>query len=86
VQANELADLEISVDVLYPPEPIDSIEELDPKRFGVIVQSGARRGLLLPNLEGIDSAEYQVEVARRKAWIGPDEPVQLSRFEVKRYH
>ena len=86
VQASELEDLEISVDVLYPPEPIESIDELDPKRYGVIVESGWRRGLLLPDLEGVDTAEYQVEIARRKAGVSPHEPVQLYRFEVKRYH
>lgn len=86
VQASELADLEISVDILQPAEPIESMEQLDPRRYGVIVQSGWRRGLLLPDLEGVDTAEYQVEIARRKAGIGPHEPVQLYRFEVKRYH
>jgi len=86
VQASELEDLEISVDVLYPPEPIESIDELDPKRYGVVVESGWRRGLLLPDLEGVDTAEYQVEIARRKAGISLHEPVQLYRFEVKRYH
>jgi len=85
VQASELDDLEISVDVLSPPEPIESIAELDPKRYGVIVQSGWRRGLLLPDLEGVDTVEYQVEIARRKAGIGPHEPIDLYRFEVKRY-
>ena len=86
VQASELADVEISVDILQPAEPISSMAQLDPKRYGVIVQSGWRRGLLLPDLEGVDTAEYQVEIARRKAGIAPHEPVQLSRFEVKRYH
>lgn len=86
VQAGELDDLEVSVDVLSPPEPIESADELDPKRYGVIVQSGWRRGVLLPDLEGIDTAECQVEIARRKAGIGSSEPVQLYRFEVKRYH
>jgi AmmeMemoRadiSam system protein A len=86
VQPDELDDLEISVDVLSPPEPIESLEELDVERYGVIVESGWRRGLLLPNLEGVDSVEYQVSIARRKAGIGPHEPVQLYRFEVKRYH
>jgi AmmeMemoRadiSam system protein A len=86
VQASELDDLEISVDVLSPAELIESIAELDPKRYGVIVQSGWRRGVLLPDLEGIDTAEYQVQIARRKAGIGAHEPVQLYRFEVKRYH
>ncbi len=86
VQSHELGDLDISVDVLSMPEPIASIDELDPKRYGVIVQSGWRRGVLLPDLEGVDTAEYQVEIARRKAGIGRDEPVQLYRFTVNRYH
>jgi hypothetical protein len=86
VRAKELDDLEISVDVLSPPEPIQSMSELDPKRYGVIVQAGWRRGLLLPDLEGVDTAAQQVEIARRKAGIGPGEPVKLFRFEVKRYY
>lgn len=86
VHASELSELEISVDILQPAEPIASMEQLDPERYGVIVESGLRRGLLLPDLEGVDTAEYQVEIARRKAGIGPHEPVQLYRFEVRRYH
>ncbi len=85
VQPEELKDLEISVDVLSEPEPVAGYADLDPKRYGVIVQSGWRKGLLLPDLEGVDTVEYQVDIARRKAGIGPDEPVQLYRFEVKRY-
>ncbi len=85
VQPNELGDLEISVDVLSPPEPVQSLAELDPKRYGVIVESGWRRGLLLPDLEGVDTVEYQVDIARRKAGIGRDEPVQLYRFSVRRF-
>jgi AmmeMemoRadiSam system protein A len=86
VRPNELADLDISVDVLTSPEPIESMQQLDPKRYGVIVQSGWRRGLLLPDLEGVDTVEYQVDIARRKAGIGPHEAVKLFRFEVKRFH
>ncbi len=82
----ELADLDISVDVLTEPEPISSLEKLDPKRYGVIVQKGSRRGLLLPNLEGVDTARQQVDIALRKAWIDPDEPYRMYRFEVIRYH
>jgi AmmeMemoRadiSam system protein A len=83
----ELADLDIKVDVLGEPEPVDGLEELDPKRYGVIVQSARdwRRGLLLPDLEGVDTVEYQVDIARRKAGIRPDEPIELYRFEVVRY-
>ena len=85
VTPDELAELVYSVDVLSEPEPIESLAELDPLRYGVIVSRGSRRGLLLPNLEGIDTAEEQVAIARQKAGIGPREPVQLERFEVKRY-
>ncbi len=85
VAPEELEDLDIKVDVLTEPEPIDSMDQLDPKRYGVIVESGWRRGLLLPDLEGVDTVEYQVEIAMRKAGIRPGEPVQLYRFEVKRY-
>lgn len=85
VRPDELADLEISVDILTPPEPISGPEELDPKRYGVIVEAGWRRGLLLPDLEGVDTVEYQLAIARRKAGIGPNEPVKLYRFEVRRY-
>lgn len=85
VQASELDDLDISVDILSPPEPIASAAELDPVRYGVIVQSGRRRGLLLPNLEGVDTVAQQVQIAKQKAWIGPDEPCDLFRFQVDRY-
>lgn len=85
VEADELDQLNISVDVLLPPEPIDSIASLDPKRYGVIVENGARRGLLLPDLEGVDTAEQQVDIAMHKAFIGRSEEVKLYRFEVKRY-
>ncbi len=86
VSASELAALEISVDVLTAPEPVASPAELDPKKYGVIVQSGYRRGLLLPDLEGVDTVECQVDIARRKAGIGRQEPVKLYRFQVKRHH
>jgi AmmeMemoRadiSam system protein B/AmmeMemoRadiSam system protein A len=82
----ELKDLDISVDVLTEPEAIAGKQELDPRKYGAIVQRGARRGLLLPDLEGVDTAEEQIDICRRKADIGPDEKVQLFRFEVKRYH
>ena len=85
VQPEELEDLDVKVDVLTEPEPIDSQDQLDPKRYGVIVESGWRRGLLLPDLEGVDTVEYQLEIAMRKAGIRPGEPIKLYRFEVKRY-
>lgn len=85
VSPSELPEMEYSVDVLTSPEPVKGQEELDPKRYGVIVESGGRRGLLLPDLEGVDSVEDQIAISRQKAGIGPDEPVALYRFEVRRY-
>ena len=86
VTPEELDRLEISVDVLTPPEPVESMADLDPKKYGVIVQCGGRRGLLLPDLEGVDDARTQVDIALRKAWIRPHEPYQMYRFRVIRYH
>jgi AmmeMemoRadiSam system protein A len=86
VTPDELAELDISVDVLEPAEPIESLDELDPKTYGVIVERGRRRGLLLPDLEGIDTPEQQVNIALRKAWITPHEPYRMYRFRVTRYH
>ncbi len=85
VREEELPDLTYSVDVLGPTEKIASEAELDPARYGVVVQNGSRRGLLLPNLEGVHTAAQQVAIARRKAGIEPGERVRLSRFEVVRH-
>ncbi|GAJ22065.1 unnamed protein product [marine sediment metagenome] len=78
--------MSISVDVLSAPEEIKDISQLDPKKYGVIVSSGYKKGLLLPDLEGVDTVEYQIEITRRKAGIYPGEKVKLYRFEVKRYY
>ncbi|MBQ8092526.1 MAG: AmmeMemoRadiSam system protein A [Clostridia bacterium] len=86
VRPDELKWLEIHVDVLSKPEPVLSKGQLDTKRYGVIVTSGQKRGLLLPDLEGIDSVDQQVDIARRKAGISQNEPIQLQRFEVKRHY
>lgn len=85
VSPSELADLDYSVDVLSTPESVDDAGELDPKKYGVIVESGWRRGLLLPDLEGVDTVERQVEICRAKAGISPGEPVKMYRFKVERY-
>ncbi|MGI6591304.1 MAG: AmmeMemoRadiSam system protein A [Eggerthellaceae bacterium] len=84
VEVSELADLVCSVDVLGDAEPCE-LEDLDPRRYGVIVSNGWSRGLLLPDLEGVDTVMQQVDIARRKAGIGPNEPVRLERFEVVRH-
>ncbi len=85
ITARELPELDYSVDVLTNPEPVDDVNQLDPKKYGVIVECGWRRGLLLPDLEGVDKAEEQIAICCQKGGIGPGEPVQLYRFEVKRY-
>lgn len=85
VREEELLDLVYSVDVLKEAEPISSMEELDVKKYGVIVSAGRRRGLLLPNLEGIDTVEQQVSIAKKKAGIYKNEDVKLERFEVVRH-
>ncbi len=82
----ELPYLTISVDILMPPEPVVGQEELDPQKYGVIVKSGSKQGLLLPLLEGVNTVEEQIAIARDKAGITPSEQVELYRFEVKRYY
>ena len=87
ITADELEWLEISVDVLGEAEPIASPAELDVKRYGVIVTKGTKRGLLLPDLDGVDTVEQQIAIAKSKAGIGEwERNVQLERFEVVRHH
>jgi AmmeMemoRadiSam system protein A len=85
VTEEELKRIEYSVDVLGDAEKIKSIDELDPVIYGVIVSMGHRRGLLLPNLEGVDTADEQVSIALKKAGISPSEDYLLERFEVVRH-
>ena len=85
IRPEELKWLEINVDVLSTPEKISGTDELDVKKYGVIVSSGSRRGLLLPDLDGVDTVEEQVDIARRKGGIREGEPVTLERFEVIRH-
>ena len=85
VLKEELPWLSLSVDVLGYAERIDSEDALDVKRYGVIVTNGSRRGLLLPNLDGVDTAAEQVAIAKRKAGILEHENVLLERFEVVRH-
>lgn len=85
IEPSELAYLSYSVDVLSPAEPASGLEALDVLRYGVIVSRGHRRGLLLPNLEGIDTVDKQIGIALQKAGIRPSEPYALERFEVVRH-
>ena len=85
IESTELPLLTCSVDILGAAEPIDSLEQLDVKRYGVIVSRRGRRGLLLPDLEGVDTPQQQVSIALSKAGIGLREDYRMQRFEVVRY-
>ena len=87
VGPEELPFLEYNVDVLSTPEPVSGPEGLDPRKYGVIVKSAQdeRRGLLLPDLDGVDTTEGQIAIARQKGNIAATEPVQLYRFQVVRH-
>jgi AmmeMemoRadiSam system protein A len=85
VETDEVADLDISVDILSAPERVDGLADLDTKKYGVIVKRGRRSGLLLPDLEGVDTVEEQVAIAMQKAGISPEEEIELYRFSVTRY-
>jgi AmmeMemoRadiSam system protein A len=85
VTISELEEIDISVDLLSSPERIKSTNELDPSLYGVIVKSGYKRGLLLPDIEGVDTVEEQVDIAKNKAGIEDSEEIELFRFEVRRY-
>lgn len=84
LRPEELSQISLSVDVLSPPEPATP-DQLDPKRYGVIVESGWRRGLLLPDLPEVDTVEEQLRIAKLKAGIGPGEPCRIFRFTVERH-
>lgn len=86
VEEEELPWLDINVDVLTPPERISSESELDVKKYGVIVECGYKRGLLLPDLDGVDTVEQQITIAMRKGHIAPGSSIDLYRFEVKRHY
>ncbi|MDD3631673.1 MAG: AmmeMemoRadiSam system protein A [Atribacterota bacterium] len=86
VTLDEVGSLSISVDVLSAPEEIKNNSQLNPKKYGVIVSCGYKKGLLLPDLEGVDTIEQQIDIARQKAGIYADEDFKIERFEIKRYH
>jgi len=85
ITINELDDLVYSVDVLHESEDVQDISKLDPIKFGVIVKKGNRSGLLLPNLEGVDTAKEQIRIALNKAGIDENEKYEIKRFRVDRF-
>lgn len=86
VEEEEIDKLEISVDILTPFEKVSDISALDPKKFGIIVEAGNRKGLLLPDIEGVDTVEQQISICRRKGGISDNESVNIYKFKVRRYH
>lgn len=85
VTPEELPQLTYKVDILTKPEPVKSKSELDPRKYGVLVEYRGKKGILLPDLEGVNSVDQQIEIASAKGGILPDEPVNLYRFEVRRF-
>jgi MEMO1 family protein len=85
VGKKELERLAISVDILKQKEPVESIKELDPQKYGVVVEHQRKRGLLLPALEGVDTPEKQLDIAAKKAGIMEGEKMRVYRFEVTRH-
>ncbi|MDR1137245.1 MAG: AmmeMemoRadiSam system protein A [Synergistaceae bacterium] len=82
---NELDGVVFSVDVLGEPEKVRDSTELDPKKWGIVVSKGMRRGVLLPDLEGVATVEAQIEIASRKAGIYDTDGISIERFSVDRY-
>lgn len=85
ISQDEIADLTISVDVLTPPEIVEDPSQLDCQKFGLILQSGDKQGVLLPDLEGIDTVADQFRICLKKGGIDESEPYEMYRFEVERY-
>ena len=85
VDRGELEQLSYSVDVLGEPEDVGAMSDLDERKYGIIVRCGARRGVLLPDLAGVDSVAKQVSIALQKAGIAAHEPFEIQRFTVTRY-
>ncbi|GJL77930.1 MAG: hypothetical protein NPINA01_09190 [Nitrospinaceae bacterium] len=86
VSQEELSRLTFSVDVLTPLERIDDVSQLDCKKYGVELKAGEKQGVLLPDLEGVDTVAKQLKICRKKAGMTENEPCEMYRFEVKRYH
>lgn len=86
LEPGEVDNLDVTVYLLGDPEPIEGPDQLDPQRFGVIVEGRGRTGLLLPAIPGITSIDQQIDIARRKAGLSPDDPIRLSRFSAEIIH
>ena len=85
VTSEELPEITYKVDILTKPQLIKDESELDPQKYGVLVEYGNKRGILLPDLEGVDTSAQQIEIASAKGGILPEDPVKVYRFEVRRF-
>lgn len=85
LRKEELTEISISVDILSEPELVNDQEQLDPQKYGILVKGGHQTGLLLPNLEGIDTVEKQLDIAKRKAGLKGSIEVDIYRFTVSRF-
>jgi len=86
VTQDELPELTFSVDVLTPLEKVEDLSELDPDKYGLMVQYGEKQGVLLPDLDGVNTVADQLRICLKKGRIDPDDPYEMYRFEVQRYH
>jgi uncharacterized protein len=87
VQPEELAEITYTVDILSEPEKISDVAHLNAKKYGIIIVKGHKRGLLLPDLEGVDTVSDQIRITKMKAGIRPeDKEVEIFRFTVDRYN
>ena len=84
LRLEELEAVTISIDLLFPPEPVQSTGELDPARFGLVLRAGEKCGVLLPDLPGVETVAQQIEICRKKARIADEEPAVMERFQVIR--
>jgi AmmeMemoRadiSam system protein A len=86
ITSEELKDLTYSIDVVRPLVKVSSLADLDPRIYGLVARSNGKQGVLLPDLEGIDSTEEQIQICRSKGRIPDDEPIEMYRFRVERFH
>jgi len=86
ITSDELQDLTYSIDVVRPMEKVSNASELDHKVYGLVVKSNGKQGVLLPDLEGVESIEEQIQICRGKGRIPDDAPIEMHRFRVERFH
>lgn len=84
VRIKELKNIKIEISLLSAPEKIESLHQLNPMKYGIIIQAGYRAGTLLPEIEGVDTVDKQFQIVCRKAGVHPTEKMDLYRFEVQK--